>query len=52
MQPWRISVGLTAALAGSAILLVGSRLEYLVYRPRFIWTVDWRGGGVQRNGRL
>ena len=29
MQPWKISIGLTAALAGSAVLLTGSRLEYL-----------------------
>ena len=29
MQPWRVSAGLTAALAGLAILLLGSRLEYL-----------------------
>ena len=29
MQPWKISAGLTAALAGSAFLLGGSRLEYL-----------------------
>ena len=29
MQPWRISVGLSAALAGSGFLLAGSRLEYL-----------------------
>ena len=29
MQPWKISTGLTAALAGSAVLLTGSRLEYL-----------------------
>ena len=29
MQPWRISAGLTAALAGSAVLVYGSRLEYL-----------------------
>ena len=29
MQPWKISAGLTAALAGSAVLLAGSRLEYL-----------------------
>ena len=29
MQPWKISTGLTAALAGSAVLLAGSRLEYL-----------------------
>ncbi len=29
MQPWKISAGLTAALAGSAFLIGGSRLEYL-----------------------
>ncbi len=29
MQPWRISVGLTAVLAGSAVLAGGPRLEYL-----------------------
>ncbi len=29
MQPWKISAGLTAALAGSAFLLCGSRLDYL-----------------------
>ena len=30
MQPWKISAGLTAALAGvTSILLAGSRLEYL-----------------------
>ena len=29
MQPWKISAGLTAALVGSALLLGGSRLEYL-----------------------
>ena len=29
MQPWKISAGLTAALAGSALLLGGSRLDYL-----------------------
>ncbi len=29
MQPWKISVGLTAALAGTAFLLVGPRLDYL-----------------------
>ena len=29
MQPWRISVGLSAALVGSGFLLAGSRLEYL-----------------------
>ena len=29
MPPWKISAGLTAALAGSAILLAGSRFEYL-----------------------
>ncbi len=29
MQAWRISAGLTTALAGSAVLVSGSRLEYL-----------------------
>ena len=29
MQPWRISAGLTAALAGSTFLAAASRLEYL-----------------------
>ena len=29
MQPWKISAGLTAALVGAAVLLAGSRLEYL-----------------------
>ena len=29
MQPWKISAGLTAALAGSVLLLGGARLEYL-----------------------
>ena len=29
MQPWKISTGLTAALAGSAVLLAGPRLAYL-----------------------
>ncbi len=29
MQPWRISAGLTAALAGSILLLGGPRLHYL-----------------------
>ena len=34
MQPWKISVGLGAALVGSAILLAGSRLDYLApFRP-------------------
>ena len=29
MQPWKISAGLTAALAGATLLLAGPRLEYL-----------------------
>ena len=29
MQPWKISAGITAALAGSVLLLAGSRLDYL-----------------------
>ena len=37
MQPWKISAGLTAALAGSAFLLGGSRLEYLApHWPRIL----------------
>ena len=36
MQPWKISVGLTAALAGTAFLLVGPRLEYLAPHWRVI----------------
>ena len=42
MQPWKISVGLTAALAGSASLLAGSRLEYLA--P--FWTVILADHGI------
>ncbi len=29
MQPWKISAGLTAAIAGTAFLLGGAHLEYL-----------------------
>ena len=29
MQPWKISAGLTAAIAGATFILGGSRLEYL-----------------------
>jgi hypothetical protein len=29
MQPWKITAGLTAAIAGSALLIGGSRLDYL-----------------------
>ena len=29
MQPWKISAGLTAAIAGSVLLLGGARLAYL-----------------------
>ena len=29
MQPWKISAGLTAAIAGSVLLLGGAHLEYL-----------------------
>ena len=38
MQPWKISVGLSAALAGSVVLLAGSRLEYLAPFWRMILT--------------
>ena len=42
MQPWKISAGLTAALAGSAFLLGGSRLDYLA--PH--WPAILAGHGV------
>ncbi len=42
MQPWKISAGLTAALAGSAILLAGSRFSYLA--P--FWSVILADHGV------
>ena len=29
MQPWKISAGLTAAIAGSVFLVGGARLDYL-----------------------
>ena len=29
MQPWKVSAGLSTAMAGLALLLVGSRLKYL-----------------------
>lgn len=38
MQPWRISAGLTAALAGAALLIGCSRLEYLAPFWRVILT--------------
>ena len=42
MQPWKISAGLTAALAGLTVLLAGSRLEYLA--P--FWSVILADHGV------
>ncbi|MXW18529.1 MAG: hypothetical protein F4Z83_13425 [Gemmatimonadetes bacterium] len=37
MQPWKISAGLTAAIAGSAFLIGGARLEYLApHWPRIL----------------
>ena len=42
MQPWKISAGLTAALAGSAVLLAGSRLEYLAQ----FWSVIFADYGL------
>ena len=42
MQPWKISAGLTAAIAGSAVLLAGPRLEFLT--P--FWTVILADHGV------
>ena len=29
MQPWKVSAGLTTTIVGLALLLLGSRLEYL-----------------------
>ena len=43
MQPWKISAGLTAALAGSVVLLGGSRLDYLA--PH--WPAILAGHGVR-----
>ena len=40
MQPWRISAGLTAAIADSVVLVAGSRLKYLVPFWRVIF-VDY-----------
>ena len=42
MQPWKISAGLTAAVAGSAVLLAGPRLEFLA--P--FWTVILANHGI------
>ena len=42
MQPWKISAGLTAAIAGSAVLLAGPRLEFLA--P--LWTVILANHGI------
>ena len=42
MQPWKISTGLTAALAGSAVVLAGPRLQYLA--P--FWSVILADHGV------
>ena len=42
MQPWKISTGLTAALAGSAVILAGPRLAYLA--P--FWSVILADHGV------
>ena len=37
MQPWKISAGLTAAVAGAAFILGIERLHYLrPYRPLFL----------------
>ena len=46
MQPWKISVGLTAAIVGSAAILIGPRLDYLApYREVILddhgWTVGY-----------
>ncbi|WP_420449778.1 hypothetical protein [Candidatus Palauibacter sp.] len=44
MQPWKISAGLTAALAGSVLLLGGARLEYL--SPHWPLILARHGGPV------
>ena len=44
MQPWKISAGLTAAIAGSAFLLGGARLEYL--SPHWAPILARHGGPV------
>ena len=43
MQPWKISAGLTAVLAGSVALLGGSRLDYLASH----WPAILAGHGVR-----
>ena len=40
MQPWRVSVGLTAAIAGAAVLLLGPRLDCLAPYWREILAAD------------
>ena len=42
MQPWRISVGISAVIAGSAVFLAGPRLQYLA--P--FWSVILADHGV------
>ena len=42
MRPWKISAGLTAALAGSAVILAGPHLQYLA--P--FWSVVLTDHGV------
>ena len=50
MQPWKISAGLTAAIAGSAVLLAGPRLEYLApYWPLLLAVA--RAAGLADLGR-
>ena len=52
MQPWKISAGLTAAIAGSAILLAGPRLEYLApYWPLLLADLGRRVDLAERSVR-
>ena len=52
MQPWRISVGLSAALVGSGLLLGGSRLEYLApFWPVILADLGSRVDLVERSVR-
>ena len=52
MQPWKISAGLTAAIAGSAVLLAGPRLEYLApYWPLLLADLGQRVDLAERSVR-
>ena len=50
MQAWRVSVGLTVSVTGVALLLVGSRLDYLAPFWRVI-VADY-GASIAAHGGL